>query len=63
MGPPGHIPWRAMHAYCEAKGVRGDDQDSFVELVKAMDDTYLEHVSRQLDRNRGDGSGIGNGDA
>lgn len=47
-GPPGHIPWRAMHAYCAAHGIRGVHERSFVDVLKAMDDVYLEHACKKL---------------
>jgi hypothetical protein len=55
--PPGHIPWRAMHAWCAANGLRGDDEAHFVGCIKAMDDAYLEHVCRKLKENTGGGTG------
>lgn len=48
MGPPGHIPWRAMHEYCIAKRIRGEDEDMFVDVIKAMDDAYLEHAAKEF---------------
>lgn len=49
---PGHIPWRAMHAYCAAHGIRGDEETHFIEVVKAMDDAYLEHTVKRLKEKR-----------
>lgn len=47
-GAPGLIPWRAMHAYCGAHGIRGVEERHFIEVLKAMDDAYLEHICKQL---------------
>lgn len=48
MGPPGHIPWRALHAYCQVHGIRGLHYHHFKEVVKAMDDAYLEYLAKKM---------------
>lgn len=53
-GPPSHIPWRALHAYCAAHGLRGEAERSFVDVLKAMDDAYLEHACRKLKKDAPD---------
>lgn len=47
-GAPGNIPWRAMHAYCGSLGIRDDEERHVIEVIKAMDDAYLEHLCKQL---------------
>lgn len=47
-GAPGHIPWRAMHDWCMAHHLRGDEETHFVACLKVMDDAYLEHVCKKL---------------
>lgn len=48
MGPPGHIPWRAIYTYCQVHGIRGVQFDHFKEVVKSMDDAYLEHLAKKI---------------
>lgn len=52
MGPPGHIPWQAMHAYCAANGLRGDEEAWFVDVIRAMDEVYMEHAARKIEESQ-----------
>ena len=48
MGPPGHIPWRAMLSFAQQHRLTGAGYQHFKELIKAMDDVYLEHIAAEI---------------
>lgn len=47
----GPIPWSAIDRYATRHAIDDpDDFDEFVELVMTLDQAYLEHCSREQDR-------------
>ena len=39
----GFIPWIAIDTYAQRMGYMGANYDEFVELIRAMDEEYMEH--------------------
>lgn len=48
MGPPGHIPWRAIYAYAKVYRITGAHFIYFKEVIKEMDDAYMAYVSKKI---------------
>ena len=49
-----------MYAYCQVHGIKGKDYHHFKDVVKAMDDAYLEHIAKEINR-KTDTGGAGSG--
>ena len=47
-GERGRIPWTAVHAYAEAKGV--GDRTRFEHLIRACEDAFEGHLKRQREQ-------------
>lgn len=43
------IPWTAIHAYAVHLDYDYEDIEYFVTLIRALDDTYLEHMLKKAD--------------
>ena len=48
MGAVGPLPWRAIHAYARQQGYRGELYEDFVDLLRALDQAYLEVLHQQM---------------
>lgn len=48
MGPPGHIPWRAIYTYCSVHRITGPEFRHFKEVIKEMDDAYLAYLTKKI---------------
>lgn len=46
MGPPGRIPWSAIHRYATAYAYAGDDYEDLMDLIFAMDEAFMGHVEK-----------------
>lgn len=51
-GPPGRIPWTAIHRYAMAHGYHGDAYLDLKEVVKAMDEAFMSHCEKDMERQR-----------
>jgi hypothetical protein len=46
----GPIPWTAIHAWGQARGLRGETLRTFERLIRAMDDAYMPIEGERLKR-------------
>jgi hypothetical protein len=46
----GHIPWTAVNDYGREQDLDLDARDRLFLLIKSMDDTYLNHMEKQRQR-------------
>ena len=45
----GPIPWLAVNAYCDAKGIRGDQRADMLYHVGSLDRTYMKYREAQIE--------------
>ncbi len=53
----GPIPWSAMSAWADRNGIRGDNFERFVTIIKGMDTVFVEHSSKKSKGKMGKGKG------
>lgn len=44
---PGPIPWHAIHLYCEANGVTGEQREDVFYHVEHLDKLYLDWLTKK----------------
>ena len=49
MGGYGPIPWLTIRDYAIVRGYGEDEQEGFIQLIRAMDDALISHQAKKAE--------------